>query len=33
MFTGNMGRKGSNIAVRITDKLERRSQNPSENLP
>jgi flagellar motor switch protein FliM len=33
MFTGKMGRKGSNIAVRITDKIERRSQNPSENLP
>jgi flagellar motor switch protein FliM len=33
MFTGRMGRKGSNIAVRISEKLERRGPpSSSENL-
>jgi flagellar motor switch protein FliM len=31
MFTGQMGRKGSNIAVRIGDKLEKRTQSSAES--
>jgi flagellar motor switch protein FliM len=33
MFSGRMGRKSNNIAVRISDNIERRTSHSSEHLP